>query len=143
MLIATCCFIFVCLGYVELFRGVTHKVNDPNTREFWQVRNLAMQWRSPAGEAREAFERGEYDAFSTAGLATPVDSWIAQTRVEVREPAVMATASATELGSWLSSLWITADPEQEVLTHHQKYLDSSSAFALEYNRELTRLMNRR
>lgn len=141
LVISVCCCIFVSLGYVNLCRGITKKVNDPRTAEFWQIRDLALKVRNPATEAREAFASGKLNAFNLDSLTDPSDHEVVEfTRFEKPKVTLSATRANFFGRGFLRG---NQDVVEQLSGSHNKFVNSSTEFALGYNRELTRLMNRR
>lgn len=137
--ICICCCIFVSLGYVKLFNELSQKVNRPDTAEFWQLRSLALSIRNPAVEARAAFEDGNLASFDTEALTDSSNHRVAELASNEPGQSMANLASASGFGDFLQK----QDPSVELASSHAKFVDASTQFALEYDRELTRLINNR
>jgi len=133
----------VSLGYVKLFNGVAQRVNHADSAEFWQVRTVALKLRDASKEARLAFSEGNLQSFDAASLIEPSDRKVAALAMkDVREPeAMVATAAVGSPLSFLSSWLPMQDPASSLSNSHDNFTDASIRFSLEYNRELTRLIN--
>lgn len=133
LLILSSCFVLSCLAYVELFRGMQHRIQDPHAPEFWQVRSMALQWRNPANEARKAFASGHFSACQLPDDVTLTDLWIADRGVK---PA-LSTGVLASVGTDM----LLSTGNSQLNTSVDKYRRVANDFTISYNRELVRLMN--
>ena len=137
--ISVSCCIFISLGYVYLFQNLSQKVSDPDSPEFWQLRSVALQMRNPAEEARDAFSRGDITSFNPETLTDSSDHRVAN--YALSEPVEKSNVTQAAMGFEL--LPGSFDSTERLARSHQTFVEASTDFAMQYNRELTRLINRR
>ncbi len=138
--ISICCCIFVSLGYVKLFHSVAQNVNKANTADFWQVRNMALKMRSPTKEARLAFSEGNLNVFDIQSLTDSSDHQVVDLAIKnakTNDNGIAVKTAGFGMASWFNE----KDEAAELAKSHAKFIDLSSEFAMDYNRELTRLIN--
>ncbi|MGI9516633.1 MAG: hypothetical protein ACR2NP_06300 [Pirellulaceae bacterium] len=135
LLILSSCFVLSCLAYVELFRGMQHRIQDPHAPEFWQVRSLALQWRNPASEAKKAFASGHFAACQLPDDVTLTDLWIAERDDKPAGNTGVLAAVGTDL--------LLSTGKSQLNTSVARYRRVANDFTISYNRELVRLMNER
>jgi hypothetical protein len=160
LLISVSCCILVSLGYVCLCRSLTEHINDPGQPEFWQWRNLALQWRDPAEEARRAFAKCDLRPCDSARLTAAAEDRVEERveyQVDYRADNRMAdlahagtgragqTLPVVELGLAGGFAWPSeeASHQARVARWYRKFVESSTDFARSYNRELARLISLR
>ena len=145
LFISVCCCIFISLGYVNLCRHVARKVNNPNTAEFWQIRNVALDLRNPVKEAREEFKKGNLHVFDASSITDSSNHRVAANAVGKNRPKSMATRGSLGIDI-LPGFGLLQDPNstaENLARYHDRFLESSLQFSVAYNRELTRLVNSR
>lgn len=136
--IATCLCVIVCLGYVNLFRGLTAKVSNPGSSEFWQLRTVALKVRDAKAEAMSAYLQGDLQPFDDAALVSHMEHWTAESYQSSEEKK----ASPFRFASF--QVRSTAEPgshAHKLSASHLAYQEAVHDFSIAYNAELTRLIN--